>query len=272
MGVSAFYLRSPYVKAEYDVPSLLIQPPSTLKCSHIHSGKRASTIWQNSATWGSSSGGRFGSFFDHILLTVELLMWRCNRHTADHLGLCIDHRKNFKGDGSCAVPMYHWNSQLSWSVNYRSLRRSEPGREQKISFSPGRSLSPAHLDCADYTDIGTRERIAIYVVAIIYHWLTSPLHRTSCDEDRSFHVRFSRYVRRTRVSQYRKESQSDPFLSTSISTSVSLPSFTLGKMSFWLSSACVKVSIYNIMFRRQRKNKNASKLTWTWTPERVVRL
>jgi len=46
----------------------------------------------------------------------------------------------------------------------------------------------AHLDCAYYTNIGTPERIAIYVAAMIYHAL---FHRMSCDEDRSFEFRVS---------------------------------------------------------------------------------
>ena len=74
------------------------------------------------------------------------------------------------------------------------------------------------------------------------------LYRTSCNEDLQFRVGFSKYIRRMCVailSDKWKESQSDPFLSTFISTSLSLPSFTLGEMLFWLSSTCVKVSIYN---------------------------
>ena len=39
--------------------------------------------------------------------------------------------------------------------------------------------------CTDYTNTGTRERIAIYVAAIIYQAL---LHRTSCDEDRDIYA------------------------------------------------------------------------------------
>ena len=56
-------------------------------------------------------------------------------------------------------------------------------RGTKISFPPGCLLSPAHLDCTDYTNTGTRERIATYVAEFIYQAL---LHRTSCDEDHSF--------------------------------------------------------------------------------------
>jgi hypothetical protein len=55
-------------------------------------------------------------------------------------------------------------------------------------------------------DIGARERIAVIVAAIFYQAL---LHRTSCNEDRSFEFRvgFSRYIRRICVSQYRVTSE-----------------------------------------------------------------
>ena len=131
--------------------------------------------------------------------------------------------------------------------------------------------------CTDYTNTGTYERIAIYVAAIIYQAL---LHRTSCDEERSFEFRvgFSRYIRRICVPKYRVTSESNLIVTPSFRHS----SPHLSRYLLWpwvkrhsgcLPRAWRSPSIIEVgMFRRQRESKDARKLTRTWTSECGVRL
>ena len=128
------------------------------------------------------------------------------------------------------------------------------------------------------TDYSTRERIATYVAGFIYQ---APFHRPNCDEDHSFKfcVGFSRYIRRICVSQDRVTSEinlrvTPCFRRSSLHLSRYLVSPWVKCYSGCLPRAWRSPSIIEVrMFRRQRESdKNARKLTRTWTSERGVLL